>query len=202
MGKQTKNQRRREIVNTTVKRSKQSTLDNLSYQFNIPKREPIKPLKAIIIDEISITTKEDELELKIEFRLTPSTASFSKINLDLYFQEQFLNSTTLSIPQSALLNDTLDFTQALDMRGIAAGNYLIRVEMYEPWSPEEKLNFVAEEIEVQYTPQTRESRLVKIPTVRSVAGTALTVVSSNARNIFNEIEQDLKKESISKRDEW
>ena len=88
------------------------------------------------------------------------------------------------------------------MKGIGAGNYLIKVEMYELWSSGEKLNFTLKEITVQYVPQTRESRLVKIPTVKSVAGTDLTVVSSSAKNIYHEIEQDLKKESISKRDEW
>ena len=88
------------------------------------------------------------------------------------------------------------------MKGIVAGEYLIRVEMYEPWSSGEKLNFTSKEITVQYVPQTREARLVKIPTVKSVAGTDLTVVSSSAKNIYREIEQDQKQEAISKRDEW
>jgi hypothetical protein len=134
--------------------------------------------------------------------LLPSISSFSKIKLDLYFQKQLLNSTKLDIPQSSLLNDRLEFPQILDMKGINAGDYAIRVEMYEPWSSGEKLNFTVKEIIVQYVSQTRESRLVKIPTVKSRAGADLTVLSSEAKNIYNEIEQDLKKESISKRDEW
>jgi esterase/lipase len=44
--------------------------------------------------------------------------------------------------------------------------------------------------------------LVKIPTVKSVAGNDLMVVSSSAKNIYSEIEQDQKQEAISKRDEW
>jgi D-aminopeptidase len=74
--------------------------------------------------------------------------------------------------------------------------------MYEPWSSGEKLNFTAKEITVQYVPQTRAERLVKIPTVKSVAGTDLTVVSSSAKNIYRKIEQDQKQEAIRKRDEW
>jgi hypothetical protein len=74
--------------------------------------------------------------------------------------------------------------------------------MYEPWSSGEELNFTAKEISVQYVPKTREERLVKIPSVKSVAGCDLIVVSSLAKNIFLEIEQDQKQESISKRDEW
>jgi hypothetical protein len=88
------------------------------------------------------------------------------------------------------------------MKGIAAGEYQLRVEMYEPWSSGEKLNFTFKEITVQYVPQAREARLVKIPTVKSVAGTDLTIVSSMAKNIYQEIEKDQKQEAISKRDEW
>ena len=203
MGNLTKNQQKREIMKVDVKQAKQSTLDNLSFQFNIQKTKGIiKPTKEIIINNITNETKEDELAIKVEFSLLPSKASFSKINLDLYFHEQLLNSTILDIPQSTLLNDRLEYPQIVDMKGMGAGEYLFRIEMYELWSSNEKLNFTAKEIIVQYVPQSRQSRLVKIPTVKSVAGTDLTVVSSSAKNIYHEIEQDLKKESISKRDEW
>ena len=203
MGKLSKNQQKREVIAVDVKQAKQSTLEDISFQFNIERtREVIKPTKVIVINKISDTTKEDELTLKVEFRLLPSKASFSKINLDLFFQEHLLNSTTISIPQSTLLNDTLEFPLILDMEGIVAGEYLIRVEMYELWSSGEKLNFSFKEIAVQYVPQNREARLVKIPSVKSVAGTDLTVVSSSAKNIYREIEQDKKQEEISKRDEW
>jgi hypothetical protein len=203
MDKLSKNQQKREIMAVDVEQAKQSTLDDLSFQFNIYRtKQQIQPKKAIMINNIADTTKEDELALKVEFSLIPSKASFSKINLDLYFQEQLINSTPLHISQSLLLGDSLEFPQFLDMKGIVGGEYLIRVEMYEPWPSAEKLNFTTKEITVQYVPQTRASRLVKIPTVKSVAGTDLTVVSSSAKNIFREIEQDQKQEEISKRDEW
>jgi hypothetical protein len=203
MGKLSKNQLKREAVAVAVKQAKQSTLEDISFQFNINRtQEAIRPTKAIVINKISDTTMEDELALKMEFSLLPSKASFSKINLDLFFQEHLLNSTTISIPQSTLLNDTSEFPIVLDMKGIVAGEYPVRVEMYEPWSSGEKLNFTFKEIAVQYVPQTREARLVKIPSVKSVAGKDLTVVSSSAKNIYREIEQDQKQEAISKRDEW
>jgi hypothetical protein len=203
MVKLSKNQQKREIIAADVKKAKQSTLEDLSFQFNIERsKEATKPSKAIVIDRIAETTKEDELALKVEFSLLPSKASFSKITLDLYFQEQLLNSTSLSIPQSSLLGESLEFPQFLDMKGIVAGEYLIRVEMYELWSSGEKLNFAAKEIAVQYVPQTREARYVKIPTLKSVAGTDLRVVSCTEKNIYRDIEQDQKQEAISKRDEW
>jgi hypothetical protein len=199
----TKNQQKREIMKANVEQAKQSTLDNLSYQFNITRtKEVIKLSKTIIINRISDTNKKDELALRIEFNLLPSKTSFSKINLDLHFQERLLNSTPIIIPQNQLLNDNFEFPQVLEMKGIVAGEYMIRVEMYEPWSTGDKLNFTAKEITVQYVPQTRAERLVKIPTVKSVAGTDLTVVSSTAKDIYREIEQDQKHEAISKSDEW
>jgi hypothetical protein len=202
MNKLSKNQRKREIIAADVKHNKQSTLEDLSFQFNIERaKEAIKPTKAIVINRIVDTTKEDELTLKIEFSLLPSKASFSRLCLDLYFEEQLVNSTTLSI-QSSLLGDSLEFPQFLDMKGIVAGEYLIRVEMYEPWDSGEKLNFASKEIEVHYVPHTRAERLVKIPTVKSVAGADLTVVSSAAKSIYRDIEQDQKQEAISKRDDW
>jgi hypothetical protein len=202
MGKLSKNQQKREIMAVDVKQAKQSTLEDLSFQFNINRnKESIKSTKEIVINSVSETTREDELAFKVEFSLLPSKVSFSKVNLDLYFQEHLLNSTTISIPQSTRLNDTFEFLLILDMKGIGPEEYLFRVEMYEPWTSGEKLNFTAKEIAVQYVPQTKEARLVKIPTVKSVAGTDLTVVSSSAKNIYREIEQDQKQEAISKRDE-
>lgn len=88
------------------------------------------------------------------------------------------------------------------MRGIKAGKYLIRAEIYEPWTSNEKLNFTTKEVVIEYIPKTRESRLRRIPTVKSVAGTALTIISSDTKNIYHKIEQDLRRENLSKRDDW
>ena len=111
MSNLTKTQQKREIMKTEVKQEKQSTLDEMSFQFNIKKsKEATTPTKAIVINRIADETKEDELELKVEFTLLPSKASFSKINLDLYFHEQLLNSTPLCIPQSSLLNDSFEYS--------------------------------------------------------------------------------------------
>jgi formylmethanofuran dehydrogenase subunit B len=79
MGKSSKNQLKREIIAIDVKQAKQSTLEDLSFQFNIERtREAITPAKAIVINKISDSTKEDELALKVEFSLLPSKTSFFK----------------------------------------------------------------------------------------------------------------------------
>ncbi len=67
---------------------------------------------------------------------------------------------------------------------------------------DEKLCFTEKEIVVEYAPQSKESYLVKVPTVKSVAGSCLIVVSSSAKSIYQEINEDVKKESISKRAEY
>jgi len=62
-----------------LKRSKQSTLDNLAYHFDIQKTKgKDKPKKTIIINGIEHVIKENELDLRIGFSLLPSKTSFSR----------------------------------------------------------------------------------------------------------------------------
>jgi len=51
-------------------------------------------------------------------------------------------------------------------------------------------------------PIRREERLVKVPTIKSVAGSDLAVVTDMQKNIFRETEQEMKKESTSMHDQW
>jgi hypothetical protein len=55
---------------------------------------------------------------------------------------------------------------------------------------------------VDYVPQTRESRFVKVPILKSVAGTDLVVVSELEKNIYRGIEKNNEEEQLSKRDSW
>jgi len=54
---------------------------------------------------------------------------------------------------------------------------------------------------VEYVPQTKESKLIRIPIVKRFEGVDLAVVSLSGKNIYLEIEDSMKKESVSKRDE-
>jgi len=204
MGKSTRTQRLREETLASVMQAKQKTLDSMQ---NNPQKEIAEPRrieqkKQIIIIEIVSVTREDELDLKVDFSLLPSRAFFLRITSDLYFNGQKLNSAIMSIPQGPLTTDSLEFPYVLGMKGIAEGSYVVRVEMYELWSSGEKLSSASKEVSIQYVPQTRESRLVKIPTVKSVAGNDLTVLSASEKEIYREIEEDTKRELASKQDEW
>jgi len=187
-----------------LKTSTQLTLDSLQ---NVPIKESSKATeliqeKQIIITEISAITREDELALKVGFKLFPSKTAFSKVKSDLCFNNQQISSVLIRIPQGPLAGDEFELTPVLGMKGITAGSYTIRVEMYELWSDGEKLSFTSKEVAMQYVPQTRESRLVKIPIVKSFGGRNLAVVSESTKNIYREIEETMKKESVTKRDEW
>ena len=187
-----------------LKSSKQLTLDNLP---NVPKKEPAKTTppnqeKRIVITEIGTLTKEDELALKVSFKLVPSKTAFSKVQSDLWFDNQQISSISIRIPQGPLAGDDFELTPVLDMKGIPAGSHTIKVEMYELWSSGERFSQAVKEVTVDYVPQTRESRFVKVPSVKSVVGKDLMVVSESEKDIYREIEKTMKKEQLSKRDDW
>jgi hypothetical protein len=187
-----------------LKAPKQLTLDNL---LDAPKKESnkaTKPIqeKQIIITDIGAITREDELALKVGFKLLPSKIAFSKVKSDLAFDNQQISSVLIRIPQGPLAKEDFELTPVLGMTGINAGLHSIRVEMYEPWSNGEKLSLTSKEVTVEYVPKTRASRLIKIPIVKSFGGGDLAVVSESDKNIYREIEETIKKESVTKRDEW
>ena len=192
-------------MSKNTKPSKQLTLDSLSPappQKEEAKSDQQKMEKRIIITETGVFTKEDELALKVGFKLLPSKSAFSRVQLDLWFDSQKITSVPVRIPQGALSADEFELTPVLDMKGIPAGAHIIKVEMSELWSSGEKLTQTAKEVTVDYIPLTRESRFVKVPSVKSVAGTDLVVVSKSEKNLYRGIEETMKKENNSKRDSW
>jgi hypothetical protein len=204
MVKSTKTQRLREKIRADVKNSKQATLDTR------PEPQRARPAKAVVpeqkkqieITEISTTTREDELVLKVGFRLLPSRTVFSRVTSDLYFDEEKIDSLRLRVLQGPLATDASEFSSVLDMTGIGKGQHTIRVEMYELWSSEEKLTSTSKEATIEYVPIRREDRLVKVPTVKSSAGADLSIISASEKNIYREIEKEMKRESDSRRDYW
>ncbi len=202
MGKSTKSKRLREKRQVVVKQFKQTTLDSLP---KMPKKEcrvESAPEKQIAITEISTLTREDELVLKVGFKLFPSNTIFSKITADLYFDEHKIESLHIRILQGPLATDNLEFTSVLGMKGISVGSHVIKVEMYELGASEEKLTYASKELTIEYVPVKREDRLTKVPIVKSVAGADLAVVSASEKDIYREIEAYRKKELKSERDEW
>ena len=184
-----------------LKASKQLTLDNLPI-INAKESNKSVQRKKITITDIQTIIREDELALKVAFKLFPSKASFSKVKLDLWFENQQVSSGLIGVPQGPLSADELELPIVLDMSGIPAGAFLVRVEMYEPWFEGEKLLFTQEGVVVHYVPKIRASRLIKIPIMKSLGEPYLTAVSKAEKNIYREIEETTKKESESKRDEW
>jgi hypothetical protein len=199
MGKVTKNGRMREKTRAEVKQSKQATFDSLPAAKE--KSVPVRNSKRIIITEIANDAMEDDLELKVVFRLMPSKAAFSKVFAEMYFDGQKLHSCAVRIPQGPLSADELELTVSLDMRGINSGQHLIRVEMYELWNSEEKLTCTSKEVAIDYVPLRKQDRYIKIPIVRNPVA-IIDVVAEPAKEVYEEIEKDQKKEFVGKRDEW
>ena len=83
-----------------------------------------------------------------------------------------------------LAADDFELTPVLDMKGIPAGTHSIKVEMYELWSSGERFSQAEKEVTVDYVPQTRESKFVRVPIVKSVAGTDLAVISESEKDIY------------------
>lgn len=204
MGKFTKTQRFREKMRAAAKQPRQKTLD---FQPEARHEEPAKAVaperkKRIVITEIGTVTKEDELDLRVVFRLLPSKAAFSKITAELYFDEQRLHAVCISIPQGPLARDDFEFYPVFNMTGISAGSHAIRVEIYELGGSGEKLTCTSKEATIEYVPVRREDRLIKIPIVKSVVGAGVVAVSDSEKDIYRELGESMKRESASKRDEW
>jgi hypothetical protein len=193
----------REKMRADVKHSKQSTFDNVSE----PKSEPAKVIttesrKQIEIAEITASTREDGLAFRVSFRLLPSKTAFSRLTSDVYFDKHKLDSLRLRIIHGPLAADDLEFSFVIDMTGIAQGQHCLRVEMYELWSSKKKLTYASKEIPVEYVPVRREGRLIKVPIMKTIVGADFSIVSDSEKEIYLEIEENMKKETISKRDEW
>jgi hypothetical protein len=204
MVKSSKAQRFREKMRIAAKQPKQGTLDNIS---KIAKKEAsrsthLDPKKLILITEISPETREDELKLKVGFRLHPSRIAFSKITAELFFDTKKMSPIRINILAGPLAADTSEFSSTLDMTGISAGLHTIKVEMYEPWSSGEKLTCTSKEATIEYTPTRREDRWIEIPIVKHMAGANLQIVSDSEKNVYRELQESMKKDEISKRDEW
>jgi len=194
-----KKQRLREKIHCEVKKAKQSTFDRIPPQKsadtinNSEKQIIIAPLKYII--------KEDELELAVAFRLLPSQLTFSNLTLEIYFNDNKLNTYLISIPPSQLLSSELEFPITLDMKGIQPGEHPIKVDMFERWSTGERLTSTTQHVSVSYTPVHRQDRYVKIPIVRKIAG-AFRIVLPQEKKLYDEFQKSRRQELNSKKDQW
>jgi hypothetical protein len=139
-------------------------------------------------------TKIDELVLKIGFKLEPSHRAFSKIKADLFFEDTSISTTSICVLRGPLGTNELEYNWVMDTKGVAEGTYRLRVEAYEMWASDEKLYQTVREITVNYVPQTRQSRLIKIPFVKSVTRIDLAIISTQEKQLYVDLENAVKKE--------
>jgi hypothetical protein len=186
---------------TPVKSVKQLTFDSLP---TTPTKQDTKTKtaiqKQICITQMETNTKIDELVLKISFRLEPSWRAFSKIKADLSFENTQISSITINVPQGPLGTNELEYSWIMDTKGIAEDTYHLKVEMYEKWPSNEKLYQTNRETAIKYVPQTRQSRLIKIPFIKKITGTDVIVISNQEKQLYSDIEKATKKEQNSQKD--
>ena len=191
-------ERIREKTLVDLKRAKQATFDNLPKTTEKPNET--KPQKSIII-QLNHTTKEDELDLAISFRLLPSRMHFSNLQLDLHFDGNKVNSYLIAIPPSRLLSDELEFPITLDMTGIPSGEHVVKVELAEKWTTGEILAQASKYVVVQYTPIRKEDRYVKVPLVRKIDG-AFRIVMAEEKELYESLEKGHREDLNTKRDKY
>ncbi len=191
-------------MQTDIKYSKQTTLGSRPEARKDAPSKTVVPeqKKQIEITQVTTSTREDELVLKVSFKLTPSRTAFSRLTSDLYFDELKIDSLRLHVLQGPLATDESEFSTVLDMTGISEGKHIVRVEMYELWDSGEKLRGTSREATIDYVPLKREDRLIRIPIVKAIEGTDLDIVTDTQKNIYREIDKEMKRESESKRDSW
>jgi hypothetical protein len=204
MVKATKTQRLRERISTEVKHSKQTTLSKSieTYYAEPSKTISSSPKKQIEITEITSSIREDEMALKVAFKLLPSRTFFSKVTADLFFNEQKIDALHLRILQGPLAADDSEFTSVLDMTGVSQGQHKLRVEMYEIGNSGEKLTSTYKEDTIDYVPVKREDRIISVRIIKSMASEDLSVVSSVEESIYREINDEIRREAHSRRDKW
>jgi len=156
--------------------------------------------KQIYITHMETNTRIDELVLKISFKLEPSWRAFSKIKADLSFEDTTISSVLIGVLQGPLATNELEYSWVMDTEGIAEGTYRLKIEMYEEWSSDEILYQTSREVTVKYTPQTRQSQLIKIPFIKKVIGADVAVISTQEKQIYTNIEKAIKKEQNNRRD--
>ena len=66
----------------------------------------------------------------------------------------------------------------------------------------EKNSYIEKEITFYYLPQNKKARLRKVPLLKKIEGDGIAVISGSEKEIYREIQETMKKDVISKRDEW
>jgi hypothetical protein len=190
-----KKQQLRDKAMVDVKKTKQYTFDTLPEPK--AKQAVSKTEKSILIAQLEYTIEENGLELSVAFRLLPSQNHFSNLTLELFFDDNKLNSYLISIPPSQLLSNELEFPISLDMQGICSGSHTIKVEMFERWHTGEKLTSASRYVIVEYSPTRKEDRYVKVPIVRKVDG-AFRIILPQEKELYEQLERNKRQEIDSK----
>ena len=180
------------------KQAKQVKLDSYPSE---TQTKPSPEKKQIVITDFDSTLVWDDLILEVGFKLTPSKLVFSKVNVDLWFNQKRTKSFLFDILHSFDSTNEFELKVTLSLRGLQSGTFPVKVEMYEVMSSREKRGYTEKEIEVEYTSQTKKAKLREIPIVKKVEGDGIAIVSDSEKLLYKEMQETMKKELASKREQ-
>ncbi len=117
--------------------------------------------KQITITKLNSRLAWDKLFLEVEFQLTPNKNYFSKIEAELWFDQEKTKSILFDIMQSFASTNDFMLKATLDLTGIPQGTHSVKVEIYEIWEFIEKHEHAKKEITFHYSPETKIANLKK-----------------------------------------
>ena len=169
---------------------------------NNKQADQIKNQIIINTIELKLDYKRDKLALEAKFKLLPSKTAFSKIKADLWFDNTKIKSVLFNILHS--LGSTAEFllTTTLKTNEVKPGPHAVKVEMVEVSIFRKTLACAIKETIVEYHPLSREERLRKVLTIKKIEDQGITVVSENDKEIYQELENSIKKIESTKQDKW
>ena len=101
-----------------------------------------------------------------------------------------------------MATNDFELNPVLDMSGVAAGNHTLKVEMYELWDSGERRTSASKEATIEYVPVKREDWLIRVPIIKRTEGADLEIVTATEKNIYREIDEEMKRESEGRREHW
>lgn len=157
-------------------------------------------LKHVTITKLEATVKRTNLILIAKFKLAASKRIFSRIQADLYFDEQHIKSFYVGIPYYFAGKKEFPLRSLLSLEEISAGSHTIKLEMCGLWHYATPSDL--KETTIEYQPPVKTKITRKVPKVKKIDGPHIAVVTDEAKKLYREMRERWKKEVRAKRDRW
>jgi len=156
-------------------------------------------VKAVTITDLNTMLKRQDLILNVKFKLAPSKRVFSRIKVDLYFDEECIKSFYLGVPYYFACKEELPIRSVLSLKQVRAGKHTVKVELGGLWPLAGPSDF--KEATIDWYPTVRVPLVKVIPRVKKIEAPAIAVVTSEVKGLYEEMRKRWKRELIARREE-